>query len=182
MPRKRTSRIYTRTRGGATRYYADFRDFADQGGGREALVAQGETLATTDEDVATELAGKRLKELESKRRGKAIIGVTREDTLHNFAADHLRKKAKAIKRGKMTEQWVQVTEKHLTEAIDYFSATGEEDVASISVQDVRGYLHHLEDLPNGRGRTISGGTQRHYLNALSNLFERAQSEGLVPRV
>ena len=27
---------------------------------------------------------------------------------------------------------------------------------------------------------MSGGTLRHYLNALSNLFRRAQAEGYVP--
>src|SRR5690349_7157661 len=36
------SRIYWRERGGTRRAYADLRDFADVGGGREALVAEGE--------------------------------------------------------------------------------------------------------------------------------------------
>ena len=42
------SRIYWRDRGGTNRAYADLRDYADAGGGREALVAPGEKLATAD--------------------------------------------------------------------------------------------------------------------------------------
>jgi hypothetical protein len=61
MPKKRSSRIYMRTRGGETRYYADFRDYSDVGGRREALIAPGEKSATTDEDVAAELVCDRVR-------------------------------------------------------------------------------------------------------------------------
>ncbi len=55
-------------------------------------------------------------------------------------------------------------------------------MASITPADVKAYLVHLEELPSGRkdGGTLAAGTVRHYLNALSSLFVRAQSEGLVP--
>jgi hypothetical protein len=51
MPKKPKSRLYQR----AGRYWADFRDFADQGGKREPLKPKGERLATTDRDIAAAL-------------------------------------------------------------------------------------------------------------------------------
>ena len=53
-------RIYHRQRGGATRWYADFRAFADVGGRREPLVPPGDTLATSDHEEAVRLALRRL--------------------------------------------------------------------------------------------------------------------------
>ena len=38
MPRKRITRVFWRAQGGARRAYGDFRDFADVGGGKEALI------------------------------------------------------------------------------------------------------------------------------------------------
>ena len=61
MKRQRgKSRIYWREPGGTTRAYADLRDYADVGGGREALVAEGEKLATADETTAQVLLARRL--------------------------------------------------------------------------------------------------------------------------
>ena len=42
MPRKRGDRLYKKDR----RWYADFRDFRDVGGRREALIRRGEPYAT----------------------------------------------------------------------------------------------------------------------------------------
>jgi len=70
-PRKRTSRIYWRVRGGESRAYGDFRDL---GGGREALIAEGERLATTDSDVAQVLPNQRVKALIAARRDRGIRG------------------------------------------------------------------------------------------------------------
>jgi integrase len=181
MPRKRTSRLYSRTRGGQTRWYADFRDFADVGGSQEAMTARGERQATTDPDVAAELVAARLRELEAARRGRALIGVTREATLARFAAEHLKKKAKGIKAGAITEQWMESVELHLRTAVEFFGAG--RDVAPITAENVHRYIAHLEEMPSGRGdATLSPGTQRKYLHSLSNLYRRAQAEGVVPPV
>jgi len=73
MKRQRgKSRIYWRERGGTTRAYADLRDYADVGGGREALVAAEEKLATADETTAQVLLARRLEELDGIRRGCAL--------------------------------------------------------------------------------------------------------------
>jgi hypothetical protein len=52
----------------------DFRDYADVGGGREALVAPGGKLATTDLEIAQLLAGRHLQELDAMRRGSSSTG------------------------------------------------------------------------------------------------------------
>ena len=64
------SRIYWRERGGTSRAYADLRDYADVGGGREALVAEDEKLATADETTAQVLLARRLEHLDATRRGR----------------------------------------------------------------------------------------------------------------
>ena len=58
------SRIYKRTRNGVTRYYGDFRDYADVGGRREALIAGGTSAATTNPALAETLMLRRLRAVE----------------------------------------------------------------------------------------------------------------------
>ena len=65
---------------------------------------------------------------------------------------------------------------YLARAVQYFGA--DRDLASITVSDVRGWATHLQGQPC-RGHRMSGGTVRHHLNALSNLYRRAQGEGYV---
>jgi integrase len=174
-PKKRRSRIYWRVRGGERRAYADFRDYADVGGLQEALVAPGERLATTDPDVADALAAARLRELDSFRRGRALHGRMQGTPLAAYAAEHLEKKARA---GKVTREWMGMAELFLRRAVDFFGA--DRDLASIRVTDVHAWVTHLSSVPTTRGRPPSAGTVRHALNALSNLYRRAQSEGLIP--
>jgi len=216
MAKRKKSRIYARQRGGETRYYADFRDFAGEGGGREALVPSGEKRATTDPKLAEYLAGERVKDLKRRRLLKNAGGIIDRDVLATvaerieddatlealiddpamleafvskvhkaaplkaFAAAHLTQKAKS---GKVSAFWLGQAERFLGHASDFFGAT--RDLSSITVRDVQKYANHLSQLPSGRnGRagekaTLSEGTVRHYLNALSNLYRRAQSEGVV---
>ena len=72
MRRRRESRIYWRNQGGEGRAYADFRDFHDVGGRREALVAPGESAATSDPREAEFLMARRLEELRALRQGKHV--------------------------------------------------------------------------------------------------------------
>ena len=174
-PRNRKSRIYWRTRGGARRAYADFRDYSSVGGGLEALIPEGERRATSDPDVAQALVATRLKELDALRRGRALHGRARGATLANYAAEHLTKKAKA---GKVTHDWMVMAEMFLSRAVEYFGASRE--LESIGVEDVQGGATHPPATPNRHGRRLGPGTVRHALNALSNLYRRAQSEGKVP--
>ncbi len=175
MTRRRTkTRLYWRGRGGEARAYGDFRDFGDVGGGLEALRASGEKLATRDQDTAQVLITERLRELESRRRGRVLHGITKQSGLFAFAREHLIAKAKA---GQTTDRWLAAAELYLRRAIDYFGA--ERDLASITVTDVRGWVTHLQAQPSRGHEGTSGGTVRHHLNAVSNLYRRAQGEGYV---
>ena len=169
------SRIYWRERGGTRRAYADVRDYADVGGGREALVAEGEKLATADETTAQVLLARRLEQLDGIRRGRAFHGETRQVTLADFAASHLVAKAESQK---FTEHWLEVTEKCLDRAIDFFGA--ERDLGSVTVADVRRWTNRLLATPNGRKGTMSASSVRHHLSCLSNLYKRARAERVVP--
>jgi len=169
------SRIYWRERGGTKRAYADVRDYADVGGGREALVAEGEKLATADETTAQVLLARRLEQLDGTRRGRALHGETRQVTLADFAASHLVAKAESQK---FTEHWLEVTEKCLDRAIDFFGA--ERDLASVTVADVRRWANRLLATPNGRKGTMSASSVRHHLSCFSNLYKRARAERVVP--
>ena len=171
MARRQKGRIYWRDQGGEKRAYIDLRDL---GGGREALKVNGERRGTTDPDIAAELATRRVKELETQKRRKVILGVERVEGLKSFAAQHLLQKAKG---GKVTTGWLEAAEYHLREAIGFFGE--DRDVTSLTTADVQKYANHLQAVSNGRGGTLSAGSQRHYLNSLSNLFRRAQSEGVV---
>jgi integrase len=176
VTRSRTrSTIYWRNRGGEGRAYGDFRDYADVGGGREALILPGQKVATTDPVVAEKLAVDRLMLLEERRRSRALLGVERQVGLAEFAEYHLVQKART---GQFTEQWLAAVEMHLRTAVDFLGA--ERDPASIRVAEIQKYAGYVQRLPNGRGGTLSGGSVRKYLNSLSNLYRRAVAESVVP--
>lgn len=175
MPKRRGSRIYWRERGGERRAYGDFRDFADVGGRREPLKPEGAKQATSDPDIAQALAAARVEELERQRRDRTLLGVERRAQIGKYAEHHLLEKARS---GRFSERWLQQTEQKLRVAIRFFGPT--RDLHSIQVDHVKEYWKALQQLPGRGGRTISEGTQRHYLNVLSNLFTRAASEKYVP--
>jgi integrase len=178
VSRKRAKgRIYWRRwkRGAEPRAYADFRDYADVGGGREALIAPGDSRATTDEIIAEKLVGDRLKELQERRRNRVLTGIERDAELQEFAAHHLVERARS---GQVTDGWLTMMERHLREAVEYFGA--DRQLASIRTADVQKYVGHLRRLDNGRAGTLSDASVRKYLNSLSNLYRRAESESVVP--
>jgi hypothetical protein len=174
-PRKRKSRIYWRERGGDRRAYFDGRDFQDVGGKLEPLVAAGERMATTDPDVAMRLASDRLEQLEAARKRRAFNGGRAVETqLAAFARLHLIAKKRA---GKVTDQWLAMAELSLDRAVAYFGAMRELD--TVRVSHVRGWISWLEALTTPQERRLGPGTIRHHLNALSNLYRRAQEEEVV---
>jgi integrase len=165
------SRLFRR----GDRWWADLRAFADVGGKREPLVAPGERAATRDQTVAETLLADRLKALQERRRNRALLGVEDQAALADYASHHLVQKAKS---GRFTDKWLQESEHRLRQAVAFFG--GGRDLASITVKDVQGFANWLQATPSPRGGTLSPGTVRHHLNALSNLYKRAQSEGVVP--
>ena len=87
MARRRKTRLHWK-RG---RAYGDFRDHADVGGKREALIPDGETCATQDERVAQRLISKRLDELEALCKG-IVSGVKPVPLLRDYIPKHLKRK------------------------------------------------------------------------------------------
>src|SRR3989454_10360740 len=114
-------------------------------------------------------------QLRARRQGRAVHGLPRETTLAEFAREHLIAKAKA---GTTTQGWVAESEHYLGRALDFFGPHRPLD--AVTVADVRTWSEQLHTQSNGRGGTMSGGSIRHHLNCLSNLFRRAQAEGVVP--
>jgi integrase len=172
------------------RWWGDFRAYADVGGKREPLVPKGDTLATRDESEAEILYLQRLGELAGDRTKREVLGdtlgIVRTAKLREFAAHHLRSKAQS---GRFTEQWLQETEQRLRTAVEFFGPNRE--LHEIHVKDVQQYRTWLSQQPVRRGRkdpkpgdppkrTLGLQSQRHYLNVLSNLFQRAISEAVVP--
>lgn len=182
MADRKSTSIYTRERGGEERFYGDFRAYSDVGGGREALVdtETGKKRGTTDREVAERLYADRLQALKRKRnlRGTGVLTDAElnpeERGLKRFAAHHLRMKARS---GSVTDGWLRATQRQLQRAVDFFGS--ERDIATISPDDCGSWAAALAETPNGRGGTLSGGTVRHHLNGLSNLYRRALSEGYV---
>lgn len=170
--KRRRARIYWRTQGGERRAYGDFRDV---GGKREALIASGDSRATTDPVVAEKLVADRLLELQKQKRHSVLFGEHREARLAQFIAEHLVHKAKS---GQFSETWLADSERMLRLAIDYFGP--DRELSSVGVTDVQAWLTVLASRSNGRGSTLGGGAVRHHLNVLSNVYKRAQSEGCVP--
>ncbi|MFN2421476.1 MAG: tyrosine-type recombinase/integrase [Gemmatimonadota bacterium] len=173
---RKRSRIYWRNRGGVRRAYLDARSL---GGGREALIAPGEKLATSDPDVAAKLAADRVIELEQTRRNRSLLGLERQESLGPFAQHHL--EAKRREPDPVTEPVLASSEKHLRRALDFFGSDRLLD--SIGADDVARFAAHLATIPSRRnkGKGLGPGTVRHHLNDLSNLFQRAQAERVVPR-
>jgi integrase len=172
---KTRTHIYWRDRGGVRRAYADLREYADVGGGREALLAPGEKLATADAATAQVLLARRIEHFDDLRRGRTLHGLAGQARLADFARQHLVAKAESQK---FTEEWLAATEKCLQRAVQFFGA--ERELSSITVADVRRWSAQLLTTQNGRRGMLSTSSVRHHLSCLSNLYRRARAERLVP--
>ncbi|MGH7513303.1 MAG: tyrosine-type recombinase/integrase [Gemmatimonadales bacterium] len=109
-------------------------------------------------------------------------------TFGDYASQHLVKKAAS---GKFNPRWVDLCYLHLKRATECFGAG--KPLQEIGVPDVQRWVRQLETLESNRldksveedehgerPRTrLTGSTIRMHLNALSNLFRRAQSEHVV---
>jgi integrase len=115
------------------------------------------------------LLARRLEQLDGLRRGRALHGLAGQATLADFACTHLVAKAKTRR---VTEAWLTMSENHLNRAVEHFGAARE--LASITTADVRKWGEALQ------ASGLSGGTVRHHLNSLSNLYRRARAEQVVP--
>ena len=175
--RQTTNRIFWRrqSRSGEARAYADFRDFEDVGGKQEALIPSGLGRATSDKVIAEMLVAKRLAELQALRRDRILLGSHKRISLSELVQRHIGQKSKA---GSVTDGWISESRKKLDDASNFFG--GDRDIATLTVDDVQQWVTWLRHKGGRCGnQSISGGTVRHYLNCLSNLYRRASAEGYV---
>ena len=166
------ARIYWRSHGdGPPRAWGDF---TSMGHGREPLIEPGspKRLGTTSSTIAAKVFADRVKELEQVKVDRAVMGVERRMTLGAFVPQHL-----ALRRQEatVTELWLKETGARLQSgAIHFFGA--DRPLLSITSREVLRFKIWLTEFPNGRGGTLSGSTQRKYLEALSGLFNAAIRE------
>lgn len=174
MARDLEDRIYTRQQGedGESRYYVDLRDL---GGKQEALKPAGERRATTDWHHALTLAKERVEAVRDREARRRYLGLTDTPELKPYASEYLRQRAR---EGKLAESTLSNLEHYLEAAVAFFGQG--KDLTAIRPPDLKRWISHLRKQPNGRGGTLSGGTIRKHLNALSNLYRYAESDGLVP--
>lgn len=179
-------RVLWRNQGGVERAYVDLRPW---GGKRTALKVPGERRALTGKDkelaegLAADLVAKAAKG-RAEHRERAVFGLPQTMGLADAVREHL--KAKAL--GSVTDGCLVADEHYLARFIERWGAG--KDIGVIDTADVRKAIDWLRVLPNGREVTLADGTKhqgtlspgtvRHHLNALSNLYARARSEGWVP--
>lgn len=201
MPRKRISRIYWR--GG--RAWADLRDFADVGGGRERLAPKGGTAATTDPALAEQLLNVRVAQLEERRKQQQRLGLEAGTELERMAAEHL---VQMKTSGRYSPSWLAYCHVALTRAVTFFDQVqpasgglkgrklppGRRHLETITPPDVRAFTNWLRSPavvdyererrgPKVRARKLKPfgeGSVREHLFALSGVFATAISDGLIP--
>jgi len=149
------------------RAYGDFRAYEDIGGKREALKEPGTGWGTQDQEIARILFRERLEELQAKRRGRAGGPDRKSTRLDRLVRDHLVQKKLA---GKTSESHLIDLDHRLRVAVEHFGAS--RDPRTIEPADIREWAEKLSQAGKRKPETV-----RHYLNALSGLYGRAQ-EGL----
>jgi integrase len=154
-------------------WYGDFRSYGDVGGRQEGLVTEGATRTTEDYAVAVQLYAARHKQLEQARRDGVLLGQTKRRQLAEYVAYHLEQKAKT---GKVEARWIECAETFLRRAVEHFGAARYLD--TLGVAEVQAWLVGLGE-GKDTTRPLAAGSVRHHLNALSNLYRRAGSEGVV---
>ncbi len=164
--RRQRDRLYYREGRG---WYGDFRDFADVGGKREAMIPVGRQNPTQDRDEASALVTQRLAELQDRREHGAGAD---NPTLRDYARRHL--ELKRASRGR-AESTITRDAYALEVFLRYFS--NGVTLRDITVERLGDWQAWRAAQPgrHGKGRTANQSILNE-LNALSNLFRRAVAE------
>jgi integrase len=138
--------------------------------------------------IAQTLFAKRLAELSDARDNETVAPVKKKPGLAEVIKEHLAAKER---EGVVTAEWVECAGVFLGRASAFFGEGRR--LGSIEVQDVVDWIQYLREVRTPSrakadgsereakpGRALSDGTIRHHLNALSNLFRRAQRRKYVP--
>jgi integrase len=178
MPKRKKihARLYWRTRSdGAPRAWGDFREYAVQSGKWEPLVVPGESRATADAVIAQTLFAKRLAELAAARENDTRAEpIRKKPTIAEVVKEHIT--ARERERG-VTAGWVEAVAGFLGRAVTFFGP--ERRLGAITTDHVLGWIDWLRQVKTPGGGTLSEGSVRHHLGALSNLYRRAQRRRYV---
>lgn len=180
MTQKTDSRALVRQRlyrrGKQKRYYIDLRDL---GGGREALKPPGKTYATADEVVALDLAGKRVADLEAKKRGEYFGGLKRTATLGAFAREWLAyRRTFTNTMGFTRERTLRRYEQALKQL---FSVVRQDErMDRFSKADAKRAMSLLANLPSRSGGTLRAASLHQVLVTMIQIYKHAADEGVVP--
>lgn len=165
MRRKTHARMYHRADRG---WYADFRNFAEVGGGQEALIPDGTRRATHDQAQAALIFARRLQELSDLRSGKIQPAEPLiVPTFGDFIAVHLGRKEKRVR-----PQTAAQDRKRLNAIRD----RGWRDVPLMRITGrlVNRLIADLED--DG----LASQTVNHYVSSLASCLRDAVVDGYLP--
>lgn len=168
--RRPTGRLYFRAGRG---WYADLRDYADVGGGLEAMKPAGARHATQDQDEALRLLAARLAELDAQRRA-GLGAPARDPRLVDYARHHLERKAGYRRRSTVARD-----AQALERVVGFLGR--EIRLSQVTVARLSDYVAWRHQQPGCRkGTAVAPQTILHELHALSSLYRRALAEVLVP--
>lgn len=165
MRRKTHARMYHREGRG---WYADFRNYAEVGGGQEALIADGTRRATTDQAQAALIFARRLQELQDLRSGKIQVAEPLViPTFGDFITVHLERKKKRVR-----PQTAAQDRKRLHDIRD----RGWQDLSLMRITGrlVNRLIADLED--DG----LAPQTVNHYVSSLAACLRDAVVDGYLP--
>jgi integrase len=165
MKPKEHTRMYHRQGRG---WYADYRNYAREGGGLEALIPEGARRATEDHAQATLLYARRLQELKDLRSGKIQPADPIEmPKFGEFLEEHLTRKAKRVR-----PQTVAQDRKRLQDIRD----RGWRDLPLVRITGrlVNRLIADLED--DG----LASQTVNHYVSSLAACLRDAVVDGYLP--
>jgi integrase len=163
------------------RAYGAFRAWKKWGGGRDPLVPKGEKFATTDPNTAALLFAERLKALRELRQLHPT-GLPSDDLdrIASYIGYHVTELANVEGRDPPTPEYVENVTVRLTHAALYLAERGVTLLREITAAHVHEFMVSLRT-HRVRGKTLSRGTQRQYMDAFGHLLQRAVSEGRIAR-
>lgn len=179
MPQKGTGSPYKN----GTRYWGDFRSYADVGGGREPLIARGDKLATKDPAIARELYDERRRALKSMREGggkaqKSILPLAYLVEEYLPYLEQKKRNKRSLRPGDPLRardvQSVKKAKHALTTCLTRPAVLSVPSLRSLGTDEVTVMIGELHAMRTPNGGALSPQTVRRHLMELSAMFERAR--------
>jgi integrase len=147
-------------------WYADLRSW---GGGREAMIPDGEIRATADRDIATRIMVMRIEELKEHPPAEDRKS---DPTLEQYAQRHFTLKSRRRKPATIERE-----KRALSPVYEFFGS--DVRLSEITVARLCDYDHWRGMQPGRGGTPIKPQTRLHELHAVSSVCRRAVAEGII---